>query len=122
MQMDDTERNSIRHELPRTLQSILSKSTNELRDQDMGLEDFPELMDTVKVTAVTFVEHRSEGNWVECCAHKMYNSRRLLCRPEVPGAKRPDPESERVHDADVEFQPERIVRKLRARPSLPCLF
>ncbi|KAJ3472718.1 hypothetical protein NLG97_g10767 [Lecanicillium saksenae] len=71
---------------------------------DMG-EELPELMDTVKVTAATFEEYRPGGTWVEGCARRMYHSRKVSCRPEIPLQERPNPELERVHDVDIEFRP-----------------
>ncbi|KAM3434935.1 hypothetical protein NHJ13734_005793 [Beauveria thailandica] len=102
--------NNMRSNPPQTLKKLVTQTIGEIRavQEGRGLGarrkvDGPEIMDIVDVTAGTFLEYQHDGSWTEVCATRMYSSEKMYI-PEPLLAERPDPEVQRVHDADIELR------------------
>ncbi|KAM3457622.1 hypothetical protein MY3296_001054 [Beauveria thailandica] len=95
---------------PQTLEKLVTQTVQEIKTVEGfwgmgagGKVDGPEIVDIIDLTAGTFLEYQRDGTWTEACASRMYSTDKTYI-PEPLLAERPDPEVQRVHDADIELR------------------
>lgn len=105
---------NIRSNPPQNLRKIIEETVNDIRSGGLLAP-----MDTINVTAGTFVEYQRDGTWGEACASRMYPREKMEMSSivEIAPAERPNPEIKRVQDAGFEFQTPRVCRRPQS-----CLF
>lgn len=82
------------------LRDMVAEAPRTMPHNTVMEESWPPLdMNTIKLTAATFVQYQRDGTWSEVCASRMYLDEDIP--NEVPLAERPDPLVQRVQDREI---------------------